>query len=522
VQSKYMKPRDTRREFNHTSGRFRGGKLAPVGAMVLRESESAVLSQKVTYELDAVAGRLLTEVSADVVSVFVPALAIDALKNPNDDYPGNAEVFRQKLLNGDVVFDLEAEGEISKRCGINPRSIAGAKQVNECIRIAHNCAVNHLRQRKYVNTTKLDANNTAITPALVARTVLDRLNAVLDPEDRVNGKVSLEGDIPVRGIFVGDGKTASSVTTQVNETGGTSETAINAFNTRTGSNDSTSVHIEEDPDNIGFPGIFADLAGASDISLADFYTAEKMDRLTREMRKLVDANPQYGEELVNRWAHGLSVDVGAQPFVLYENTVVFGKSLRTAMDGANLDLAQTDMMAQHTFTVPVPPNEFGGVVITFASVRPDEALASQPHPIASDTWAARNYAADELALDPVKVTVRDLYSDCDTADEETVTCYIGNNRLEKAYVHYGFNRHLDPLDVENKTAIWQLEVPMSVTPDSVIYPETLDHYPFNDQNAEVCTYAYQCTATVQTPRIFGPVPVEELAAIETADVFNEA
>lgn len=512
MQNEYMKPRGTRREYLAPAARFRGGKLVPVAAHILRESESGILNQRIFYELDPVAGRLITEVSADVVCVYVPALAIDALKNPTDDYPGNAEVFRQKLLSGTPVFGLEAEGEISQRCGINPRSIDGTKSVNECIRIAHNAAVNFLRTRKYVNATKLDANNTAITPALVAKTVLDRLNAVLDPEDRINGRVSLAGQIPVRGLFARTGSTSSGAA-PINDDG------------TLGANDAGTMHelrAKIVTANSEVEDIFADLSGAADVSLADFYTAERMDRLTRKMRELVDRFPEHGEELVARFAHGLSIDPGKQPFVLYERTAVFGKSNRTAMDGASLDVSQTDMMASHSFTVPIPANEFGGVVMTFASVRPDEALASQPHPIASDVWAARNYVADEMAIDPVPVTVRDLYSDCATGDENTITCYVGNNHLQKTYVHYGFTRNLNPLDVEDKTAIWQLEVPMSVTPDSVIYPATLSHYPFNDQNAEVCTYAMESTLTVRTPVIFGPAPVEELAAIETENVFEDA
>jgi hypothetical protein len=523
MRNKYMKPRGTRTEFRSDSGRFRGGKLNPVHATVVRESESAVLSQTITYELDAVAGRLITEVNADAICVFVPAQAIDALKNPGDDYPGNAEVFRQKLLSGNAVFDLEEEGEISQRCGINPRSIDGTKQVNEAIRIAHNAAVNFLRTRKYVKATKLSANNTAITPALIAKTVLDRLNAVLDPEDRVNGSVSFggsidfAGDLKLKGMYVEDATSTGQVKT-LDNTGSFNDDYGSIVTRRVNNLDGSDPYIEPAIDFANFLGTLASDA----VSLSDFYTSEKMDRLTREMRKLVDTYPEYGEELVNRFAHGLSVDVGNQPFVLYEKTNIFGRSVRSAMDGASLDVQQTDLMAQHTFTVPVPPTEFGGVIITFASVRPDEALASQPHPIASDVWAARNYVADELAIDPVPVTIRDLYSDCDQADENTISCYVGNNHLQKTYVHYGFQRQLDPSDVENKTALWQLEVPMSVTPDSVIYPTDISHYPFNDQNAEVCTFAIESLAKIQTPVIFGPAPVEELAAIETGDVFEDA
>lgn len=500
MKNKYMQARNTRREFHSESGRFRGGKLAPVQAVMFRESESGVINHSCTVELDAVAGRLITEVNFDVTAVYVPALAIDALKNPEDDYPGNAEIFRQKLLSGAVVFDLENEGEISKRCGITPRSINGVKKVNEAIRLAHNVAVNHLRRQKYIKATQLLANNTAMTPALVARNVLDRLNAVLDPEDRVNGAVNFSGQIAIK-----------SQNAKAAYNGGQSYPTADNFATPPTDADGNYIWTDQ---------IWGEL-GTGDVNLEDFYQAEKMDKLTRTMREMVDKNPEYGEELVLRFAAGLDVQVDNQPFTIYKQSKVLGRSTRSGMDGPSLDVQQTDLGTQHTFSVPVPATEFGGVVIIFAAIRPDENLASQPHPIASDVWQARNYVADELALDPVPVTVRDLYADCDQADENVVACYMGNNHLQKTYMHYGFSRQLDVLDVEDKTSIWQLEVPMSVTPDSVIYPELLSHYPFNDATAEVVTYTTESTVSVRTPVIFGPAPIEELAVIETSDVFEE-
>lgn len=508
--SKYMKPTATRRESRTLAGRYRGGKLAPVMAVPFRESESGVISQTLTCELDPIAGRMLTPITSEIIAVYVPIPAIDALKNPTEDFVGNAEVTRQKLLTGDPLFTLENETEISKRLGVEPRSIAGTKKVNEVVRLAHNVAVNYLRQKKYVKATQIDKNSTAITPALISQTVLDRLNGVLDPEDRVNGKVDFTGSIPVKGIWTSGGFSSKNT---LKTTGGT---AI-----ENGIITNTAPHIEEDPANVGFPGVYADLDQADGISLTDFYRAERMDKLTREMRALVDKNPTYGEELVQRFAHGLSVDVGKQPFVVYQSQRSFGTSMKSAMDGANLDQTQTNSLAQQSFSAPIPATEFGGIVITFACLKPDETLAHQPHPILSDVWGARNYVADEMAMDPVPVTVRDLYADCDVGDEETIALYVGNNHLLRNYNNYGFTRHLDTTTVEAKTAIWQIEVPMSVTPESVIYPTDLEHYPFADQTAEVCTYNIQSTARISTPIIFGPTPVEELAEIEDADIFDD-
>lgn len=515
----YQNARNVRREARTLVGRFRGGKLAPVMAVPVRGNEGGFLSQEITLELDPIAGRMITPISAEFISVFVPVQAIDAIKDPDAAYAGMTEVLREKILSGNPLFDLENENEISKRCGVNPRSIGGQKKVNEMVRLGHNAAVNYLRQRKYVKSTLLSHLNSSVTPALIGQTVLDRLNGVLDPEDRVNGAVKFDmSDVPVKGIGtndIDDWRTLSNF----KETGAASSQSITGATSA-----SVNLAIEQDPNNPGFPGVFADMSNSGgEVSLTDFYNAETMDRLTRFMRKIVDDNPEYGEEMALRWAHGLSMDSGKIPFIISQQQKVFGRSIVGATDTAGIegDVMRSDMMLQMGFSVPLPRTELGGIIITFATLKPDETLPSQPHPYLSDVWGADNFVADEMAMDPVPVTVRELDSDCDAGDESNVALYVGHNGLKRTYVHYGLGRQLDPTTVENKTAVWQLEVPMSVTPESAIYPPNLEHYPFADQLAEVCTYVVNSTATIQTPTIFGPTPVEELAILEEEDVFDD-
>lgn len=506
MQGKYQTARNKRREAITKTGRFRGGKLAPVMAVAVKGSEGGMLSQTATMELDPIAGRMITPIVGEMISVMVPVQAIDAIKDPAAAYAGMTEVIREKLLTGNPLFNLENETEISQRCGIEPRQIAGVKKVNEAVRLAHNCAVNYLRQRKYDKAALLLHGNTSVTPAILSQTVLDRLNGVLDPDDRINGTVQL--DLPSIDLPVMAPET--TVTPPVNDVPGLSLDA------------SKNVHIYS-----GYATtnkVIARLNGttAGNVSLVDFYNAEKMDRLTREMDQIIKDNPEYGEEMVLRWAHGLSIDAGKTPFVIAEQTGFFQKNIVGAMDSAGIaaETMRSDFIMQMQFTVPVPKTELGGVIITFLVLKPDETLATQPHPILSDVWAADNFVADELALDPVPVTGRELDSGIAQALETTVMLYTGHNALKQYYSHYGFTRNLNQTTVAAKTAIWQLQVPLSVTPSSVLYPETLSHYPFADQNAEVCTYTVSSMATFETPMIFGPTPVENIATITTENLFE--
>lgn len=517
--------RNVRREARTLVGRTRGGKLAPIMATPVRGNEGGMLSQNVTMELDPIMGRMITPITAELTAVFVPVQAIDAIKDPTAAYAGMTEVLREKLLSGNPLFGLETEGEISKRCGVNPRSVGGVKKVNEMVRLAHNAAVNYLRQRKYHKATVLPHTNTAITPAIIAQTVLDRLNGVLDPDDRINGSVQLSlpsMQLPVTGIGVNSAATAVVTNVAVQEAGSTTAQTFARAIVNNGSNpNNTWLELEASGMR---PAIFAQLNGttAGNVSLVDFYNAEKMDGLTRTMRTIMDENPEYGEEMILRWAHGLMVDAGKVPFVIAEKQAVFGRNIVGATDTAGItaETMRSDMMLQLGFSVPLPKTELGGIIITFIAIKPDETLSGQPHPFLSDVWGLDNFVADEMALDPVPVTIRELDADCTSAQESTVALYTGHNALKATYVDYGLNRHLNPTTVANKTALWQIKVPMSVTPDSILYPGTLDHYPFADQLAEVCTYTVASQAVVQTPMHIGPTPVETLAIINQETLFE--
>lgn len=524
----FQTPRGVRRESRTEVGRFRGGKLAPVMAVAVRPSEGGMLSQSVTLELDPIAGRMITPITGELISVFVPVQAIDEIKDPAAAYAGMTEVIREKLLSGNPLFGLETEGELSKRMGVVPRSISGVKKVSEAARLAHNAAVNHLRRRKYIKAVQLLHSNTALTPALLSQTILERMNAVLDPDDRINGQVQLEipsMTLPVQNLGFENSVTNAMLETQIlRESDGTAASQSGLYRAANTSGGQRTMMKTKDVGGAPYPDVFVQLNGASagNVSLTEFYRAEDMDRLTRTMEQIVTENPEHGEEMVLRWAHGLSVDMGKVPIVIHEQKRIFGRNIVGATDSAGIaaEVMRSDMMLQMSFSVPVPKTELGGVIVTFACIKPDETIASQPHPILSDVWGLDNFVADEMAYDPVPVTFRDLDANCAAGQESTVAFYTGLNSLKALYVQYGLNRQLDPNTVANKTAVWQLEVPLSVTPSSVLYPETLAHYPFADQLAEVCTYVVSSTAVLPTPMIVGPTPVETLDVINSADIFE--
>lgn len=524
MQNQFATPKNVRGSVQTLAGRFRGGKMAPVMAVAVGPNESGILRQEVEMSLDPIAGRMITPITREIYAVYVPVQAMDALKNPEEAFAGNDESIRQKLLSGAPLFDLEPEGELSQRMGVHPVSIGGVKKVSESLRLAHNCAVNYLRRKLYVDAIQLDASNTSVTPALLGSTALTRLNGVLDPEDRVNGSVEIDFGsikIPMKGIATSTSATYQSGSGPVAESDGTTRSYDNLLPIRDTAEGR--LYVEENPEFPGFPNIYGDMDGltSTGISLTDFYEAEKMDKLVRQLRKMVTDNPEYGEEMIANYVHGLDVNTGRQPFILHKSTGIMDENERYGSDGPSLDISQTDMGLVTNFTVAIPKTEFGGVIVTFAVVKPDETISAQPHPFFTEPWTAINYAADEFKLDPVPVTIRELDGDCESSEEGTVVLYTGNNELKRKYQSYGFTRNTDMSTVEHKTAVWQYEIPASVTPQGVLYPEELDHYPFADQDAEVCQYVVTSVAEMRTPLTWGPSPVENLSSLDDGSILDE-
>lgn len=517
-----MMQKSIRRESRNVAGRLRGGKLGPALAVPFLGGEGGMVSQTMTAELDTVAGRLITPVTGELTVVFVPAQAIDYLKAPDAEYAGLTEVVRQKLLTGNPLFGLENETEISKRLGVKPRSISGVKKVNEAARLAYICAVNFLRKSKYVYATELLHSSTAMAPALISQNILQRMNAALDPDERVNGAVNLDFGaikLPVSGI--GTNGLHATANIGIKETGKSSISGeAPSWHNSMGAG---AVIIRQDPANVGYPSIFADMAGTNTgISLTDFYNAEKQDQLIRQIRGMIDANPIDGEEQALRWSQGLTLETSRHPFIVHKSDAYFSNNFAPATDGPSMisDVATSKMTINMSFNAMIPVTELGGVLITLFSVKPDETIADQPHPILSDVWGSVNHVADQFKLDPVPVTMRELDANVPIGSEATRAFYTGHNQLKQYYVNYGFNDQVDQSTVENRTAIWQLSIPASVTPDNINYPETLSHYPFQDQNAEVCIYSLQSQAVINTPLYFGPSPVEEVSIVTDENIFD--
>lgn len=522
---KYMKPRDVAKENTGVFQRIRAGKLWPVAVQAFGPSEGGVVSNEINLELDPIIGRMLTNITAEFHVVYVPDRAIDALKNPEHDLPGNDEALRERILNGEDVFAMEPPTEITNEVRAVPISVDGVPLTNERTRLAYIAANNYLRRRLYHKATQLDKDVTTIQPALLGSTVLQRFNAVLNPEDRVNGAVNFEGRIPISGFGI-DPSEEPDMTGPLRSSAG-DEPDTQLFKTTAGSNSESQLRLRAIFENGKWrPNAYADLSKVdNEISLLDFANARRNDQLTREMAALVEEYPEYGEQIVARFAAGLKMDMGKQPALLHYRKLEFSNNYVRGMDGPSLDKIQTQNFISYPITVPIPKNEFGGVVVTMVSIKPDETIADQPHPRLSAEYKRIDYLRDEMKIhEPQRVTVREVKTDCAQADEGTLVFYNGNNHLKKNYVDYGFSLNLTDTQIDqlsDRHVLWQHEIPLSVTPDNIVYPSDIQATPFAITDGPICSAQIVKRAVIGTPLIMGDVPVEEMDAIDDPNIFGE-
>ena len=528
-QTMMQRVKNTRTESTTRIATMEVGKLNPVNFTPILQNEGGVASFKLNLELAPIAGRMWSTINARVTTVFVPVLALDELENPDDNTAGIPEIVRDKLKSGAPLFGLSNENPVSRMGGVVPAVDGnGNSKVTRAVQLAYNSAVNMLRRRVNPKAAQLPETNANITPALLSTTSLDVFNAVLDPESRVDGAIDLTlGDIPVKGIGFRDAGTDSVGTGDLveTETGLRSSVPVRWDRPTVGntngvtSSGESQIRVERDPAT-GYPKIYASGSAGADISLRDFYQAEKMDALARQFRQMVDNDPVHGEEQVANAAYGLSVETGKTPFVVYQKEWPLNQMPLRGTDGPSLDIIHTEVAQSVEYTVPIPRTEFGGMLVSFVEVKPAEIVDDQPHPILSQPWGGRNYAMDELQLEPVKVTAKELYADVDTADRDTLCFYVGHNHMLRRYESQGFARSVDQTTVENKTGLWQYSIPLSQTPENTVYPETIDTYPFSDQTSPQVTCVTQARAVIRTPLTFGPSPVEALDVLDGNDILE--
>jgi hypothetical protein len=508
--------RNTKNRGKTVMNKMKPGKLQPIFMQSFKAGEGGVVSFNLNIELEPIQGRCITPINAELFAVCVPVEAMVALKYPDDEYAGLREIIADKMANRQPIFDLgDGETEISQSCRINPIRVGNQLRVTDEPRLAHACAVNFLRRRVYYKASQIDAGDYTITPAIIRETVLQRYNGVLDPDDRINGRIDFQLPtivMPVEGVGAEMTPTFGQTPQGVMEADGVASQFQDAknFNSTTAG---TRVYLKMKADGVT-PDITATLNGVSagSVSSTDFYQAKEMDRLVRAMDEIVQQYPQHGQEMILRWVAGLSINNGNVPWSLGDRYWSLNRTTSAATDavGVNQDVMRTDYAGVVSMRLPVPPSELGCCVVVFLTIKPEEVVKDQPDPDFTQTITGRNHAAEMMDIDPKSVLLRQMDVNVPTGLETQIAFWTALSALDQSYTDYGLARNLPENSVTNRTLFWNYYLPLSVTPDNVVYPASILAYPFVDQTGDICTYTVSYQSIISTMQQFGPAPVEDI------------
>lgn len=527
-QTKWQKPRNKRNVYRKPYGKIGLAQLTPVHAEPVLPSEGGMYAVRGKFDAVPIPLAMESDVKLRVQTVFVPAVAIYATLNPDDENAGVDDLYRKRLQNLEEPFELEEAGVISNLCDIKPfKAQDGKLMVSSAIRGGHIAAVNYLRRDAYRKATQIDVteqeglDHDQVTPGLLSSTVLNRFGGVLSPDDNINGAISLNGDIPVKGIGRHTSHTAAFTSNAlIRETEGES-----VFENYVNSGISGEMRIETDEE--GRPQIYADFQ-AGDVSLDQFRQAMQREKFTRQMAQILDAYPEYGEEIILRSAMGLSIETGKMPFKLYEAEKQMNVFKQRPMDGPSMGEVKSFISAEVAHAVMVPKTEFGGVVYTFVTVCPEERMAAQPHPIGTRGLGTFNFEADAMVEDPERIVVRQLDNNADDAVIDKDAMWVGHNHLYRNYTSSGFRQDIDVTTLDAQSVVFEYDIPTSVGPDNVMYSlNEVNAYAFNggltgaDALNDLVDYRIEAQFIAATPIVYGPSPIEKIDAIEDYNIFGE-
>lgn len=507
ITSKFNGQRRIRSWQNTHFGGMSAVKAHPLAICRFRPNEGGSVVTNLNTKLAPVSGYMRSKAYVRVVQVFVPYQAIEVLELDAQEDAGVTEMTRRRLMAGQGI-GLEDEGVITKAANIHPRSVGGDKRLTKTARLAYLAAVNHMRLSAYFNATLVDKTETAILPAVLSANVLNRFNGVLEPETLVDGAINMTGELPVQGInFTG---THVGIANRTGPESGEGADVTYPRSRDTSFSGASSVNFKSDPTNANRPDISVSLDTASELSLRDMVKSKKLDEIVRTFAQYIQDDPINGEEVVERAMYGISVDYDHNCQVLYDNQFALTAQHQRPTDGASINDVSAHFELNEQFATLVPRAELGGQLVTLVSILPVETMQKQPDPAQTEAWELVNRIHDETELDETLLTRADLETEVADVDEDTPAFWVGHNSLKHAYATQGVNDQ-QVLGVEMKSSMWTYEVPTSVTPENISYPDSgIDMYAFFNWNGAHAEYTIDQRAAITTSLAKGPNPVERI------------
>lgn len=449
------------------------GRVLPLAfAPILREDRVSRGKARIRVETGELGAALMTGINVTAYAHFIPKLAAErfnGLDQLNRAYKGEPETEGGAVVPYFETIAYDRNAALFKTMGIHAKQGAA---INSDVVEAYNILINHRRRARSTKLPVRAKNDTSLARAFWKNTAFRHIvpdfdQAAIDGEVALNVVSSL---LPVRGLGVTDTPVDATTQSSVKYTGGTSGQAIG--NRWVG----TSVRVPEDPDNPGFPAVFAELQDRGIVlSLQNIEIAKKTAAFARLREQYRGMSDDY---IIDLLMDGLRVPDAqlSQPILIDRQSAILGMSKRHATDGANLDKFVTNGATVLDLNVRLPRMNVGGLVLITLEIVPEQMFERQTDAFLALTSPDELPAFTRDFLDPEKVSVvKNKFVDVEHSVPDGTFGYAPLNHEWKrnlAKIGGKFHRQIGDPFVEDRQRIWSVEtVDPSLTEDFYLVNE---------------------------------------------------
>lgn len=482
---------------------LKAGKMMPVAAYNVLREDSSQGRIPVAVEMRETEELLVNKVWLRLTSAFIPHSALQRFeKNPTfvqKAYQGEAPMEGKTVIPyiQTHLYGTAGANAVYKALGLYAPATA---EVNTSYLESYNEFVNYVAMNRSKSLEQREPLDSTLAPAFWGPNNMSEIVPTFDSA-LIAGEVPLtviEQDLRVRGIGITTGGAGSEGGATVHEADG----HIRSYATAAQTN-GTGVWVEMTPGiSEHVPRIYAEMEQQGiKVSLANLEQARRLVSWAKLRERFEGHSDEWIIDTLMQGFHVEGLD-WMQPVILDTQMVQFKQGLRYASNAPDLNEKATNGMAAGSVSVALPPNMYGGVIMIFAEVIPEQLYERQPDPWFTATTVddLPNYYKDVNNPMPVE-QVRNGDVDVSHSAPNGLFGWARRNwRWLKWPVRIGgdlFVHTASSATTEARKVIWPTDVANPTLSEEFYVSTTLGDQPFMDKTRDqfVCSFNGQVTIT---------------------------
>lgn len=482
---------------------LKAGRIMPIAAYNVLREDSSQGRVPVAVEMRETEELLVNKVWLRLTSAFIPHSALQRFeKNPTfvqKSYQGEAPMEGKTVIPyiQTHIYGTAGANAVYKTLGLFAPATA---EVNTSYLESYNEFVNYVAMNRSKSLDQREPLDSTLAPAFWGPNNMSEIVPTFD-SGLIAGEVPLtlmEQSIRVRGIGVRQDMVQSGPQAII-EADGHERTYTANFATTNGG-----LYVEKDPawpaDKV--PNIFAEMEENNiKVSLANLEQARRLVSWAKLRERFEGHSDEWIIDTLMQGFHVEGLD-WMQPVILDTQMVQFKQGLRYASNAPDLNEKATNGMAAGSVSVALPPNMYGGVIMIFAEVIPEQLYERQPDPwfTAQSVDDLPNYYKDVNNPMPVEQVRNGDVDNSHSMPNGLFGWARRNWRWLKWPVRIGgdlFVHTASSATTEARKVIWPTDVANPTLSEEFYVSTTLGDQPFMDKTRDqfVCSFNGQVTIT---------------------------